>query len=75
MAPKKVRVNSVNPGGVVTNLYKGTSFCPNEEAEKKVNDSNIGIMLIKFLVIKYEFILIVMGLGSKVAPVGKKWRD
>lgn len=37
MAPKKVRVNSVNPGGVVTNLYKGTSFCPTEEDEKKVN--------------------------------------
>lgn len=36
MAPKKVRVNSVNPGGVVTNLYKGTSFCPTEEEEKKV---------------------------------------
>lgn len=43
MAPKKVRVNSVNPGGVVTNLYKGTSFCPNEEEEKKVNDSNMKI--------------------------------
>lgn len=36
MAPKKVRVNSVNPGGVVTNILMANEACKNTEEEKKV---------------------------------------
>lgn len=37
MAPKKVRVNSVNPGGVVTNILLANGACKDKEEEEKVN--------------------------------------
>ena len=37
MAPKKVRVNSVNPGGVVTNILMAHHACKDKEEETKVS--------------------------------------
>jgi NAD(P)-dependent dehydrogenase (short-subunit alcohol dehydrogenase family) len=36
MAPKKVRVNSVNPGGVQTKILQANMTFSNSEEEKKV---------------------------------------
>lgn len=47
MAPKKVRVNSVNPGGVITNILManhGTNACQDREEEKKVTKINLSLI-------------------------------
>lgn len=36
MAPHKVRINSVNPGGVVTNILMANEACKDREEEQKV---------------------------------------